>query len=48
MTKYVFNVSFVKTIIANNEEDAIKILQEKLQHISECKRVELIEEMEKK
>lgn len=38
--KYKFKVSFNKTIIANDENEALKILQGKLQHISEKKEIE--------
>lgn len=39
-SKYKFKVSFNKTIIANDEDEALKILQGKLQHISEKKQIE--------
>lgn len=46
MTKYTFNVSFQKTIIASNKVEAYDILQGKLQHISENKTITLVEEKE--
>ena len=39
-SKFNFKVSFHKTIIANDENEALKILQGKLQHISEKKQIE--------
>lgn len=46
MTKYTFNVSFQKTIMASNKDEAYEILQGKLQHISEYKFVHLAKEKE--
>jgi len=46
MTKYTFNVSYNKIIMAESEEKALEILKDKLQHVSECIRAELISEKE--
>ena len=43
VNKYTFEVSYQKTIIAKDEVSALKVLNGKLQTVSENKKVKLIE-----
>lgn len=42
MKEYVFRVSFIKTIKADTENNALKGIADKTSNIDECKKVELL------